>query len=335
MHAFEFLQQKPGLEGLKPLYAVVGEDPYLRREVLQAISRATGEEEFAPARFNGDSTQLVDVLDELATLPFFSEHRIAVVDAADNFVTGNRKALEVYADEPARTGTLVLCVKTWPATTRLAKLFAAKGVAVECKSPAESELPGWLVQFASQKCEARLSRETARLLVDLVGTEVGILASEVEKLAVYVGDRKEITAEDVKKLSGSGRIETIWRVLDAATTGRPSEALDLLDRLLTSGEYPAGLLAAMSASLRKVYHAGQLRRARKSVPEACREAGIPTYPGAMELLRKQHAHLGPDRVERLPETLLKADLDLKGFSQLPPRIVLERLLVSLAQPRRD
>jgi DNA polymerase-3 subunit delta len=33
--------------------------------------------------------------------------------------------------------------------------------------------------------------------------------------------------------------------------------------------------------------------------------------------------------------LLKADLDIKGGSLLDPRVVLETLLVQLAQPRRD
>jgi hypothetical protein len=33
--------------------------------------------------------------------------------------------------------------------------------------------------------------------------------------------------------------------------------------------------------------------------------------------------------------LLQADLDLKGSSSLEPRAVIERLIVQLAQPRRD
>jgi DNA polymerase-3 subunit delta len=33
--------------------------------------------------------------------------------------------------------------------------------------------------------------------------------------------------------------------------------------------------------------------------------------------------------------LLRADLDLKGSWQLPPRTILEKLLVELGRPRRD
>ena len=53
------------------------------------------------------------------------------------------------------------------------------------------------------------------------------------------------------------------------------------------------------------------------------------------MTRQQHAHLGPTRVDRLPALLLQTDLDLKGSSTLPPRAVLERLVVELAIPRED
>ena len=89
----------------------------------------------------------------------------------------------------------------------------------------------------------------------------------------------------------------------------------------------------MSASLLKIHHAGRLRAARLNLDEACRIAGIP--PFAVDKTRKQHAHLGPLRVDQLPAMLLKADLDLKGGSSLDPRTILEILLFRLSQPRTD
>jgi DNA polymerase-3 subunit delta len=76
-----------------------------------------------------------------------------------------------------------------------------------------------------------------------------------------------------------------------------------------------------------------LRRARVDLNEASQRAGI--YPGAVEKTGRQHTHLGPTRVDRLPGLLLQADLDLKGDSTLTPRMILERLLVRLATPRQD
>jgi DNA polymerase-3 subunit delta len=337
MHALEFLNPA-SRPPVRPIYAISGDDAFLRDEVRKGIiASALGDrgDDLAVCRFAGEQARLADVLDEVRTLPFLAKRRVAIVEGADPFVTAHRKELEAYADHPSTTGVLVLSVKTWPGTTKLAKLVDRVGLAVECKTPDERELPVWLIRMAKAAGGIKLEDDAARLLVELIGPEVGILAMEVEKLAVYVGERKVIRRDDVARMVGAGRVETIWRTLDAAAAGKTDEALADLDRLIASGEHPVGLLAAITAPLRKLHHAGQLRRHRVELREACERAGIPTYPGAIEKTRQQHAHLGPSRVDRLPELLLQADLDLKGDSTLPPRVVLERLLVNLGRKRLD
>lgn len=335
MHAFDFMRLKPA-ERVKPVYAVVGEEPFLRSEVVRSIVQATAGEsaaEQAIERLEGAQARLADVLDTLRQLPMFSEHRIVLLDDADDFVSAHRRELEAYVERPSGTGTLVLRVKTWPATTRLAKQFAASGHTIECKPPAASTLATWAVSHARREHHAKLDSDAARMLVDLLGCEVGMVASEVAKLAAYVGEARHIRCDDVARMVGGTHVETIWKILDAATTGRGGEALLELDRLMASGEHPVALLAAMTASLRKVHRAGMLRLQKIDAREACRTAGIP--PFALENTLKQHTHLGPRRVARLPQLLLDTDIDLKGGSQLSPRAVLERLVVELARPRTD
>ncbi len=338
MHAFEFI--KPGgKQAIRPIYAVSGDDAYLRDEAIKAIARLAlggqggGDPEMALTRFAGDHAGLADVLDEVRTLPFLAKCRIALVENADPFVTAHRKDLEVYAEKPSTAGVLILSVKSWPGNTKLAKLVDKSGLSIDCKTPDERDLPAWLVAIARTRHGAKLDDDAARLLVELVGPEVGLLASEVEKLYVYVGERDQIRRDDVAKMVGAGRVETIWRTIEAATTGAGGEALADLDRLLGSGEPPIKLLAGMTFSLQKVHHAGQLRRARIDLKDACQRAGI--FSGAVEKTRHQHAHLGPGRVDALPAWLLQADLDMKGDSVLPPRVVLERLMVRLASKRKD
>lgn len=333
MHAFEFLKTA-GKGSVKPIYVLSGDDAYLRDEAIKAIvARAVEGDDMAVARFLGDQVKLADVLDEVRTLPFLAKCRVALVENADPFVTAYRKDLETYAEKPASSGVLVLSVKSWPGSTKLAKLVDKVGLAIECKTPNERELPAWLVQFARSRAEVKLDADAAQLLVELVGPEIGLLASEVEKLAVYVGEKASIGRLDVARMVGAGRVETIWRTLEAATTGQGGEALADLDRLIASGEHPIKLLAGISQPLLKVYHAGRLRRARLDVKEACRIAEINPY--GVEKTRQQHAHLGPGRVERLPEMLLQADLDLKGETSITPRVVMERLFVQLARKRQD
>ncbi len=335
MRALDFLA-KPDTHGLKPVYAIVGEDPFLRSELLKALAQGAlgvNADLSLASRFQGDSAPLSNVLDELRTVPLFEKRRMVVIDAADPFVTAHRKELETYSENPSTTGVLVLLVKSWPSTTKLAKLVEKTGLSLDTKPPTERELGSWLVKWTKARSKAKLDEDAASLLLELIGPEVGLLVSEVEKLAIYVGTRAHIHHEDVSKVVGAGRLETIWQILNAATTGKSADALDEIDRLLSSGENAVGLLAAMTVSLRKVYHAGVLRLRRMEPSVACREAGIP--PFAVDMTLKQHLHLGPTRVSRLPDQLLMVDLDLKGNSSLSPRTILERLIVELSQPRSD
>ncbi len=336
MHAFEFLRPAASKRELKPIYAVSGDDAYLRDESIRAIAClavAGGDAEMAVARMPGDHANLADVLDEVRTLPFLAKCRVVVVENADPFITAHRKELEAYAEKPSKSGVLIFSGKSWPGNTKLAKLVDKVGTSIECKTPDERELPAWLIQLAKAKAGYKLEDDAARLMVELVGPEVGLLASEVDKMIVYVGERKVIRREDVARMVGSGRIEKIFAIVDSATTGAGGEALADLDHLLASGEPPIKAMAGMAYSLQKIHHAGQLRLARVDLRSACQAAGI--YSGGVDRTAKQHAHLGPTRVDALPKMLLDADLDLKGNSTLPPRFVLECFMLELARPRRD
>jgi len=321
---------------IRPVYTVFGNDAYLLREAIGGVVGAVFPGEVADAaisRFPGATTPLATVLDEVCTLPFFTRRRLVIVEDADPFITKYRKELEAYVEKPSESGILLFQTKTWVATTILAKLVDRVGLAIDCSSPRESDLAPWLARLARTRYRAQLDAEAARLLVELVGAEAGILASEVEKLAVYAGESRRIERDDIAKLVGAGRVETIWKTLDAALAGQGKLALEYLDQLLAAGEDATLSLAAMSANLLKLHHAGHLRAARVELAEACQLANIP--PFAVQKTGKQHAHLGPTRVGQLPAMLLRADLDIKGGSTLDPRVVLEMLLVRLALPRTD
>jgi DNA polymerase-3 subunit delta len=337
MNAIEWLRDSRS-DLLRPVIVVFGNDAYLIREAIQGVVRAIfpdPESEASVTRFPGPTASLADVLDEVRTIPFFSKNRLVIVDEADPFVTKYRKELEAFVASPSGSGTLLLQCKSWPSTTNLAKSTVKMGLAIDCGSPRESELAPWLIELAKTRFGTRLDADAARQLIELVGPESGILAAEVEKLSVYAGTTARIERDDVIRLVGAGRVETIWKCLDAATTGQAGAALVQLDNLLAAGEQPVLALAGMSAALMKLHHAGLLRAARLNLDEACRIAGIFQNASAIEKTRRQHTHLGPSRVDRLPEMLLRADLDLKGGTALEAKAVLELLLVRLAEPRKD
>jgi DNA polymerase-3 subunit delta len=69
---------------------------------------------------------------------------------------------------------------------------------------------------------------------------------------------------------------------------------------------------------------------RIGVGPALQQAGIKSF--FLKKAESQLRRLGRQRGSQLYRWLLEADLDLKGDSQLPPRLILERLIVRLAAP---
>jgi DNA polymerase-3 subunit delta len=169
------------------------------------------------------------------------------------------------------------------------------------------------------------------MLVDLVGTDMGLLDQEMAKLAVYAGSNSRIDTADVDQLVGQSRAENTWKIFDLIGSGQTGAALTLLDRLLDQGEEPLRLLGAFSMQLRRLARSGRLLSQGRTLPDALEQTGVP--PFGRKSAEQQLRHLGRRRLDQIYDWLLETDLGLKGSSQLPPRILLERLVVQLARGR--
>jgi DNA polymerase-3 subunit delta len=316
---------------LQPLYVVHGDEDLLRRLALQAIRRAVlgpDDDGFSYSVHAGDKATFAAVMDELQTVPFFGERRLVVVENADPFVTRYRAILEKAVADLPDTGVLVLDVRTWPSNTRLAKLVD-QAATLSCKAPAASKLPPWCVQWAKVRHGKQLASPAAELLVELVGADMGLLDQELAKLAIYVGDRVRIDAEDVDRLVGRSRQENTWKIFDAIGAGQSAAALAILDRLLDQGEDPMRILGAFSLQLRRLAQAARLALGGKPLGLALEQVGVP--PFGIRACEQQLRHLGRERATQLYDWLLETDQGVKGGSQLPPRTLLERLVLRLAR----
>jgi DNA polymerase III subunit delta len=323
----------------RPVCAAFGDEDFLRRQAILALRAAVlGDEgDLSLRTFDGREATLSDVQKELSTVAMFGGQRLAVIEDADAFVTEYRAELEDYVAKPSRSGVLVLELNTFASTTRLYKAIAASGLLIDCKTPELARLAKWLADWTQQRHQAQLSPTAAETLVELVGPELGLLDQELAKLALLAGVGQKITPEMVSRSVGSWRAKTTWDMLDAALDGKVREAMAQLDRLLASGEQPVGLLAQISASLRRLAAATRLilqdeaARRRSNIRDALQRAGV--KPFVLQKVERQLRLLGRNRGQELYGWLLQADLDLKGESAMPPRLILERLIVQLASPQ--
>jgi DNA polymerase-3 subunit delta len=319
---------------------VFSDESFLKREVLKTVRRlvlGNDDGEFSLTTFEGDAAQLRDVFDALATATLFGgERRLVIVEEGDSFVSEHRAELEAYVERPANGSVLVLEVKTWPGNTRLAKAVAASGIAIECKSPTESQIKRWLVQRSLAEYGARLDPAAADALVEMLPPELGILEQELAKLSLLVGKQGAIDAGIVRENVGGWRTRTTWDLVDAAAEGRAVDALGQLHRLIAAGEKPQGLLPQMGHSLRQLATATRLIETaetaggRLSLRSALEQAGVP--PFKLATAERQLRQLGRERAKQLTCWLLAADLAMKSHNSADARarLELERLIVQLS-----
>ena len=325
----------------KPVCAVFGDETFLRRQTILALRTAVlggDDADFSLATFEGNKVVFRDVHEVLSTVAMFGGgNRLAVVENADDFVTRYRPQLEDYVAKPSRSGVSVLDLDSLPSNTRLYKSIAASGLLIDAGSPPPARLTKWLADWAKQHHRVVLSPSAADLLVERIGPELGLLDQELAKLALVVGDDRKVTPELIDSSVGGWRTKTTWEMLDAAMDGHVADAMLQLDRLLSSGEQPIGILGQISASLRRFAAATRLvlqaetARRRPNLREVLEQAGVRSF--VLQRAERQLRLLGRQRGAQLYRWLLQADLDLKGESTMPPRLILERLIVRLAAPQ--
>ena len=356
IHAFSYLADSPPPA---PVCIVFGEDRFLKRMVLDQLRRGAADqdkredEQFTVVQ-DGNAIQWRDVADELVTVSLFGgDRRFVVVEQADKFVTSCRAQLEAYVARPSSTSLLVLDVGSWPSNTRLYQAVGKVGLAIQCGPPQrvvgkrkeidESKLAEWLCRRCADPHQAKLNRQAAIQLIELVGHDLGVLDQQLAKLALLVEPGDPVTPELVCDIVGGWRARTTWDLLDAATEGNAAEALKQLDRILHAGEPPVALFGAISWSLRRFADAARVvqqaeqERRRVDLPSALLEAGFRRWPqNALASAEKQLRQIGRDRAGQLYRWLLEADLALKGTHSAPDRarFVLERLIIRLARQSR-
>ena len=110
------------------------------------------------------------------------------------------------------------------------------------------EIPELLSEF-----NKKMDRDTAELLVSLVGEDLSALRQEIEKLALFVGERSVIHSEDVMEVV-SPRLEAApYSVLEALFSKGPDEALRLTQELLTQGVYPLVLVSTFLTFFKRLW----------------------------------------------------------------------------------
>lgn len=117
---------------------------------------------------------------------------------------------------------------------------------LEWKAPRDGEIPGWLLERARDRFGVTLEPDAAQILAGAVGSDLGVLEAELEKLAGAAAGDGRIGADLVRALVPIVREVNRWEWIDDVASRRYTKARREIPSLLAGqGENAVGLLIAL------------------------------------------------------------------------------------------
>lgn len=271
------------------------------------------------------------IVESARTLPMLGDRRVVVVLRGERLLKPKRKGkapvddeaggedasassadadvLEAYVRKPEPQTTLVIVAADVDRGRRLYKTLQKSATVVElwglrnfAQDP--KNVKGWELERIGKEAAAIVTRAVkgagrtidpaaVRLLAARAGTDIATLRGDLERLMLYVGDRKAIDVRDVQEIVSGETLQDQWALADAIVEKDTRKALRQLGLAFDSGSVPYMIL-------------GQLGHC----------------------VRGKVAAADPRRVPAAVEALFRTDLELKS-SGGDPRVLLERLVVEL------
>ncbi|MCC9656440.1 DNA polymerase III subunit delta [Rhodopirellula halodulae] len=343
-NAFEYLAAPESTQAGKVVGVVYGVDSTLRKWCIDAI---VGDSEWT--QMDGEVCKWSDLRDDLATASLFDfdagDKRTIVVRSADKFLSNHRPEIEKYLAKPGDATRLVLELESLASNTRVYKAVDKEHLLVACTSATDAKLGitaasrrKFLTSFVAGRHQCQLAAAAADALVEMLGEEIGMLDTEIAKLALYVDVGGKIEEPLVRDVVAGWQGKTVWQITDAIAAGDAAEALRQLDKLFSGGQRAIALLPQIAWSLRRLgmTTAAIEHRERSGRPwqfEDALAAGGIRRGFEIQSAKKQLQSIGRERAKNLLPWLLDADLRLKGTHSTEgrDRFLLEQMILKLAR----
>ena len=308
-----------------PIHLLWGDDEAARNRAVEALVQAQVDPSWTTinlSRLDGnDAGQAAQALEEARTPPFGAGSRMVVLQRSPFCSQCPAELAERFEAALAQVadGCHLLLVSSGKPDARLRTTKALqKLVKAGAASEQSFALPAiWdgagqveLVSRTARELGLPLEPAAAEALADAVGSDSARLASELEKLSLYVDPGAPISMAAVQALVG-GQSTSALAAGDALLEGQPAEAIARLDALLEANEPALRIVAALTSQIRGWLWVTLLERAgEQDVAVIAKAAGIGN-PKRIYVMRKQIRGRQPAVFLRLLSQLLDVEAALK------------------------
>lgn len=316
---------------LCPVYLLTGEDVYRKNLVIEQIRKAVNPDDFNFFQEYTEKADISEVLSLVNTPPVFADKRLVVLLGIEKLRKEPKEALLRYLENPLDTTILVLTHndnKKMKTEKTLAQYGADAGVVCNFDELKNDDLSSWVRAQALEK-KMELSFDAVDMLCNLVGSDLGALENELEKLALYVLDRadKTISQADVLACVGFSKEQNPFELANAITACQKDRALKLVDKLLEDGEEPIAVLAKMTYPIEKMARIKRLVQGGMSAGEVAKAAGLMFWES--RLVSSSYKFPSVKTFEQTLNRIIEADASFKSSSASDPKLVLKGILFTL------
>ena len=351
-----FLAEIASPSTLRPGYVLLGDEAFLYQRCRQGVLAALAPEatrDFSLGDFDLSETSIFEILDRAQTPSLMAPFQVLFVrNLKQLYGRGSKKeefaAIDAYFRSPNPGAVLLFVADHLRIPTDLRKMDYQDKERydriretlgdwcgfVELARVDEGDAIKWVIAGAEAR-GIKFEADAARELVDALGADMMMVASELEKLCLYVSGREpRITLGDVETMVLAAKQRSLYELTDAISQHDRTRALLLLHGLLNAsdgGEDAAiGHLYMLARTFRQmlIILEKNVRDSRAIWAVLWQGFRMPPF-AAEDLIRQARRYKSRRELTRALRLVARADLELRS-SPANKLLVLERLILALA-----
>ncbi|HEY4379627.1 MAG TPA: DNA polymerase III subunit delta [Acidobacteriaceae bacterium] len=351
-----FLAEIASPSTLRPGYVLLGDEAFLYQRCRQGILAALAPEttrDFSLHDLDLADTSIFDILDRAQTPSLMAPFQVLFVRGLKNlYGRGSKKeefaAIDAYFRSPNPGAVLLFVADHLRIPTDLRKMDYQDKERydriretlgdwcgfVELARVDEGDAIKWVMATAEGR-GIKFEPDAARELVDALGADMMMVASELDKLCLYVAGREpRVTLGDVETMVLAAKQRSLYELTDAISQHDRTRALLLLHGLLNAsdgGEDAAiGHLYMLARTFRQmlIILEKNVRDSRAIWAVLWQGFRMPPF-AAEDLIRQARRYKSRRELTRALRLVARADLELRS-SPANKLLVLERLVLALA-----
>lgn len=306
---------------IAPIYLLYGTEAFLINETKQLLlSHILNEEEkdFNFSAYDLEETPIDIALEDAETFPFLGERKVIFLhnpafltaEKSKEKVDHNLTKFEAYLKEPAPYTVLVISApyEKLDERKKITKELKRNAEIVEAKKLSEQELKKWVAERAKVS-GIEFEANAIDQLLALVGTNMFMIAGEVDKLSLYAAEEKRVDAALVDKLVARSLEQNIFTLIEKVVQRRLDEALRIYYDLLKQNEEPIKILALLAGQFRLIYQVKEL--SRRGYGQQQIAGYLKTHPFRVKLALGQAGKFSDEELSNLMKLLADADYQMK------------------------